>query len=714
MIKSSHKGFAETLLFVLNIFLLFLLLFGSNMVVPQWLQPFGRLHPVILHFPIVILIMAMLFEFFRFRPAFRDEQLYQNFTTALLLTGTVLAAITAIMGLFLSREPGYSGHILQWHKWMGASVVFVSSVIYWCRNSAWYKELVARGGALLICVCLIFAGHFGADITHGEDFILAPVMRHDVKVPIDQALVYRDVIQPIFESKCISCHNDDKVKGGLMLTDEASILKGGKTGKLFIPGNPEVSLIIQRIHLPDDDEKHMPPTGKTQLSPTEMKLLYQWIKSKPDFNKKVMSLPVTDSLRILASTLLTPAAATADKYDFKAADEKTIKGLNNNYRVVYALANGSPALAVNIYNKTIYTPKVLDELSPIKKQIISLNLNKMPVKDEELKTIAGFENLRELNLNFTDITGSGLKYLTTLKYLKSLSLAGTNLNANDIKQVINIKSLTELTVWDTGIKDDEIQQLKKQNKNINFIEGFKDSGKSLKLNAPQFKSKPSVFSKPFELLITHPIKGVDIRYTTDGTDPDSIKSPFYKPGIIISNNTTIKARAYKKGWFGSDVVMASYAQSLYTPDSIHVVAAPNSFDPSTLIDKDLGTLNLDSKWIYAVKKEMILNVQFLRPTPVHTIGINCMRIVAYQIVFPSDIEIWGGTDKDKLKLLSKLNIPMPKKNDPNLIKDIVCKLATDKPLAFLKIRIKPLEKMPSWAPPKSTDADVYIDELFFN
>ncbi|MGZ3767935.1 MAG: hypothetical protein ACXVA2_24940, partial [Mucilaginibacter sp.] len=84
MIKSSHKGFAGKLLIALNIFILFLLAAGSRLVIPQWLQPVGRLHPVILHFPIVILILAMLLEFFRFRTEFAKEKFYEEFTTLLL------------------------------------------------------------------------------------------------------------------------------------------------------------------------------------------------------------------------------------------------------------------------------------------------------------------------------------------------------------------------------------------------------------------------------------------------------------------------------------------------------------------------------------------------------------------------------------------------------------------------------------------------------
>src|SRR5580704_13369576 len=197
MIKSRHKGFAENLLFALNIFIIFFLLFGSYIAIPQWLQPVGRLHPLILHFPIVVLIMAMVLEFFRFKESLRTEKLYHDFTTYLWLTGALFAAITAIMGLFLSKEPGYEGDTLQWHKWFGVIVVFVSTLIYWCRSKQWYTSKIARSGAVATILCLVIAGHYGADITHGENFILAPVWHPEKKlVPIDKALVFRDVVEP--------------------------------------------------------------------------------------------------------------------------------------------------------------------------------------------------------------------------------------------------------------------------------------------------------------------------------------------------------------------------------------------------------------------------------------------------------------------------------------------------------------------------------------
>ena len=719
MIKSSHKGFAENLLFALNIFIIFFLLFGSNIVIPQWLQPVGRLHPLIIHFPIVVLIMAMVFEFFRHKERFREERLYQEFTTYLWLTGAIFAAFTAIMGLFLSKEPGYDGDTLQFHKWFGVFVVFISTGIYWFRNTKKYTPIVARSGAVAAVLCLIIAGHFGADITHGDNFILAPVWHPEKKLaPINKAVLFSDVVEPIFEDKCNGCHDPNKTKGGLMLINEKSILKGGKDGKIIVPGQPQISLLLQRIHMPEGDKKHMPPSGKPQLTTDEMNLLYQWVKENADFKKKVIDLPQNDSLRLVAATFLKPAEETEEQFDFAAADEKLVKKLNNNYRVIYPVAQGSPALGVNIYNNAIYQPKVLEELSGIKKQVIWLDLNKMPVKDAELKTIAQFENLRTLNLNFSDVTGATLKNLAPLKYLRSLSLAGDKVDANAIKQISALKSLTKIALWDSGLTDEQLAALQKSNPHVDFIKGFKDDGKPLKLNDPQIKNASFVFTKPLPLELGHPIKGVEIRYTTDGTDPDSVKSLIYKPGVMITKNTSIKAKAYKPGWYGSDEVQASFYKSVYTPDSISFIAGPNerytADGAKTLIDKDLGGTNFgNGKWI-ASQKDLAVYMQFNNPVTLHTVTLNVMRNTGSQIFLPTSIEVWGGTDAAHLKLLSTVRPPAPQKNDPFLVEGLDCKLTGNKPLSCLKIVAKPLQTLPKWDPVKKQAGWVFVDEIFLN
>jgi uncharacterized membrane protein len=719
MIRNRYQSFAENLLFALNIFIIFFLLFGNGIVIPQWLQPVGRMHPLIIHFPIVVLIMAMVLEFFRFKERFSAEKLYQDFTNYLWLTGALCAAVTAVMGLFLSKEQGYDGDTVQWHKWFGVIVVFVSTLIYWCRSAGWYNQKIARSGAIAVVLFLVMAGHYGADITHGENFILAPVWHPEkATVPIDKALVFNDVIEPVFESKCNSCHNPGKSKGGLMLVDEKSILKGGKDGKLFVAGQPNLSLLLERIHLPEDEKKHMPPAGKPQLTAGEQNLLYQWIKENAAFDKKVIAFPVNDSLRLAAAAFLKPADETEEVYDFAAADDKLVKKLNNNYRVIYSIAKESPALGVNIYNKKSYQPKVLEELNGIQKQVVTLDLNKMPVNDAELKTIAKFENLRTLNLNFTDITGSTLKELASLKYLRSISLAGDKLNPQAIQQISSLKSLTKIALWDTGLSDAEIAGLQKNNKNIDFIKGFKDDGKPIKLNNPQVKNTAFVLTRPTELELSHPIKGVEIRYTTDGKDPDSIKSLRYGPGIIIAENTSIKAKAYKPGWLGSDVIQFSFFKSTYTPDSISFIAGPNekySGDgPKTLIDKDLGGGNFgNGKWIGS-QKDLIVYMQFNTPVNLHTVTLNCLRNIGSQIFLPIGIEVWGGKDAAHLRLLSTIKPATPQKTDPFLVTGMDCKLAAGQPISCLKIIAKPIQHLPKWDPVKKQPGWVFVDEIFLN
>lgn len=722
--KRSLHGFGGNFLFALNIFIIFLLIFEHKIIVPYWLQPIGRMHPMILHFPIAILMLAMLLEFFRFKTEYSAQDFYQRFASNLLLVGAISSAITVIMGLFLSQESIYTGETLQWHKFAGISLVFIPSLIYWFRNSPWYRAPLAKSGAIVTFFCLIIAGHFGATLTHGENFVLEPLMPKQKNIPIDQAIVFDHVIKPIFEKKCVSCHNPDKLKGNLILADTKSILKGGKTGKLFVAGKPGLSLLLQRIHLPLEEKKHMPPRGKIQLSDDEITLLYHWIKQNADFKKKLIDLPANDSLRILATAILEPAENKEEQFHFASADEETIRKLNNSYRGVYPISIKSPALAVNVYNKDTYTPQALIELSPVKMQIISLELNKMPVKDADLKSISRFENLRKLNLNFTNITGKGLKELVTLKYLKSLSLSGTKVNYKDLaEQISEFKSLNTLVVWNTDLSLSEIKKLQNANKQIQIIAGFKDDGRNLiKLNPPQLKNSSNIFSESISLQLEHPINGVKIRYTTDGNEPDSINSPIFKNQLLLKKFTIVKAKAYKAGWLGSDLVAFNLYKNTYKPDSV-ILLSP--FDSrhlangmNTFFDGELGTFNANSpawanNWAGFLKNDMEVLLEYKEAVTISSVALNIL-IEPKTIIFPpSSIEIWGGATKAQMRLITTLKPLLPEKDGKSLILLADCKFKTQK-IAYLKIIAKPLKKLPEWHKNKGKPAMLLVDEILIN
>ncbi len=302
----KFRFLAENLLVGLTITIAFLLIFESKLVIPVWLQSAGRLHPMLLHFPLVLLMVAVLLEFFRFTPANAKNAFYQNFSRKFLLTGALLAAVTVMMGLFLAQEEGYAGDTLLWHKWTGAGIFFLSAGLYFVRTARWYRAPVARVVGGLLVLALVLGGHFGASLTHGDDYVLAPFKsdKETTPVPFDEALVFANVIQPLFNQKCVACHNADKRKGGLLLTSAEAMMKGGKNGAFFVAGQPELSRVLQRVHLPMGDKKHMPPSGKVQLDPDEMRLLFLWVVQHKHFEQKVSALPVGDSLRLLAAARL--------------------------------------------------------------------------------------------------------------------------------------------------------------------------------------------------------------------------------------------------------------------------------------------------------------------------------------------------------------------------------------------------------------------------
>ncbi|MEI6395295.1 MAG: chitobiase/beta-hexosaminidase C-terminal domain-containing protein, partial [Verrucomicrobiota bacterium] len=62
---------------------------------------------------------------------------------------------------------------------------------------------------------------------------------------------------------------------------------------------------------------------------------------------------------------------------------------------------------------------------------------------------------------------------------------------------------------------------------------------------------------PVSVVITDAIAGVEIRYTTDGTTPQT-NSPLYSSGLNLTSLTSLRARAFLSGWLSSDAALGYY------------------------------------------------------------------------------------------------------------------------------------------------------------
>ncbi len=698
------------------VFLLFLVFFENKIHIPNWLMVVGRMHPLFLHFPIVLLILSF---FSVWLPA-RDQADSMFFSIRLI--ACLSAVITAIMGLLLSRENDAVGNILQWHKWGGVLIAVAAFVFYNFYPVLIKSKITARLFTVFATVIITITGHFGANLTHGNNYLLAPVESKEKRIiPVEQAMVFMDIIKPVFDNKCGSCHGEGNIKGGLSLDDSAGILRGGKTGPLYVAGEPTVSLLLKRIHLPAEDKKHMPPHTKAQLTDDEIALLSAWIKSGGLLNAKLTALPVKDSFRLLATAAIGPTGSTINNvkgYAFAAADEKKIKELNNNYRVLEPQGFGSPALAVSFYGKSAYTKKSLEELLTVKEQVVSLSLAHMPVKDDELSIINQFSNLENLNLNYTDISFKGMALLTGLKKLEEISMSGTSITSNAIEKLAVLPEMNSVYAWNTKIDTAELAALQNKFKRLHIEGGFRDDGKFVaELSPPVIQTAGGVFDNITSVKIKHPFRGVDIRYTLDGSIPDSANSLLYKDSINIQSNAKLAARAFKKGWSGSTAVQASFIKRGYRPDSVELLSMPDSKYKAAgkiLYDGQLGDQNFGSgNWLGYQKNEASFYLYFNNSIEMRSVLINLLKSTEQSIFLPVSLQVWAGADKLHLKLLGQINTPVPQKNEPGLLMQ---QTVSFKPIAVrcIKIIAQPLKVIPKWHAAKGQKGWVFLNEVVVN
>ena len=116
--------------------------------------------------------------------------------------------------------------------------------------------------------------------------------------PDPEKALYETLIQPIFAAKCVGCHGEEKSKGKLKMHTFADLMKNGDSGEAtVVAGKAAESLIIKRALLPLEEDEHMPPSNKDQLTEKELAVLKWWIDGGAKIDVKFKDAGLPDNLK---------------------------------------------------------------------------------------------------------------------------------------------------------------------------------------------------------------------------------------------------------------------------------------------------------------------------------------------------------------------------------------------------------------------------------
>lgn len=319
----------------------------------------GRLHPIVVHFPIALLTVAAMIEglhLVRRRPVPSEAGTY---CLAFGVAGAVASVLLGTLNAGHQSVTGEAAVALERHQVMGwISLIAAAAALgagEMARRAAQMRHVAVYAGLVLVTSAVVGAtGHMGGGLVYGEDYLTGVLPWNQRAEPVAEALAapveaaaepvvappaptphagatpvaaaavapviashapeaaaparlassaptatpaatpagepanaqaaegqaadapdFTREVMPIFKRTCVECHGPDKVKARLRMDSVEALQKGGKSGALLKPGDPENSLLLRRV-LGLDGEDQM-PLDKDPLSEKQIDTLRRWI-----------------------------------------------------------------------------------------------------------------------------------------------------------------------------------------------------------------------------------------------------------------------------------------------------------------------------------------------------------------------------------------------------------------------------------------------------
>lgn len=440
----------------------------------------GHFHPLVVHLPIGILIFTFILELIQLKSKTKFDQ-------AILLgtfIGTTFAIVSATMGWLLSMDGGYDEQLLNSHQYAGWILCFFCIVLIITKKCfhafLYFNQLIKFLWGIIIIV-LFLVGHFGGSITHGADYLILDLSAGNKEVnkvlsidsisalpPEKQALVniYKGLIYPLLDAKCIQCHNSEKKKGNLQLTSIDLTLEGGIKGPAITPFRANESLMIQRMLLDPANDKHMPPRGKPQLNNKELGLIYWWVQHGASVNDNLGNALLNDTVKNLIASKIVPTFPALSLPTTSLVDSNKINTLKQLGLIVHPISKGVGYFDLSAMNASQLNDLETQKISILDSHLVWVNLANTKITNKGIANLSSCKNIIKLNVAYTLLDDEAIILLNQFTKLSYLNIVGTSITDNGLAKLNPSNNFKSLYCWNTKVTQSGVDNFKKQYPNI--------------------------------------------------------------------------------------------------------------------------------------------------------------------------------------------------------------------------------------------------------
>ena len=430
----------------------------------------GHLHPLIVHLPIGFILLGAIFDILSYSKKYRN--LKPAVSTALLL-GFISAVLACIFGYVLSLSGDYDKDILKSHKFSGIILAVIAGILFFITPDNVKKPVLIPGKLFSVImvgvvVLMSYSGHLGASLTHGNEYLSVQTLTRKVRdkpTSVENAMIFEDVVQPIFQNKCAQCHREGKLKGNLSVESLQALYKGGKTGPAIVAGKLNESELYRRITLDPDHKEFMPKDGKTPLTKSELKIIKWWIeKANAIGEKRIAELKDADPIKPqLASYLDIGGFVSQDEEEHAITqvinpdiplriDTLHISQLMKKGFIVRFMLKKPVMLDITLpAGSGLKATEFKNDILQLAGNIIWLNLSSNDFTDGDLSFLKSLTNLEKLRLENNPLTDQVCSHLLNLKHLESVNLNRTKITGATVVTLKRNLAIKRIYTWSTVV-----------------------------------------------------------------------------------------------------------------------------------------------------------------------------------------------------------------------------------------------------------------------